>query len=183
MLLFLDSVTLHFYYIEIAYLSFRFSTMLATLISLTSLRAKQKPLRCSSFINSRHLSKSVIPEANKLKQDGAVHGCESKQVEDKGFVDKPTPYELPKQQCILCKHKIQLDYKNPRLLSQFVSPLNGMVYDKHITGLCELQQTILQREIKKSRLTYLMPIYYRHPKYNADPKLFNPDRPQRPNPY
>lgn len=102
---------------------------------------------------------------------------------DKQFVNKPTPYERPKQQCILCKHKIQLDYKNPRLLSQFVSPLNGNIYDKHITGLCELQQTILQREIKKSRLAKLMPIYYKHPKYNRDPKLFNPDRPQRPNPY
>lgn len=102
---------------------------------------------------------------------------------DKQFVDAPTPYQKPKRVCILCKNKIELDYKNPRLLSQFVSPLNGDIYDKHITGLCEKQQTILQREIKKSRNSLLMPIYYKQPKYNKDPKLVNPDRPQRPNPY
>lgn len=102
---------------------------------------------------------------------------------DEKYFGQVTPFERPKQQCLLCKHKIELDYKNPRLLSQFVSPMNGKIYDKHITGLCELQQTILQREIKKSRLAKLMPIYYKHPKYNKDPKLFNPERPQRPNPY
>lgn len=102
---------------------------------------------------------------------------------DKGFVDAPTPYQKPKRQCILCKHKIELDYKNPRLLSQFVSPLNGDIYDKHVTGLCEMQQTILQREIKKSRRSKYMPIYYKHPKYNKDPPIVNADRPQRSNPY
>lgn len=102
---------------------------------------------------------------------------------DKGFVDAPTPYKKPKRVCLLCKHNIQLDYKNPRLLSQFVSPLNGFIYDKHITGLCEKQQTILQREIKKSRLNGMMPIYYKSPRLNNDPPLFNRDRPQRPNPY
>lgn len=94
-----------------------------------------------------------------------------------------SPYKLPPRLCILCKHKIELDYKNPRLLSQFVSPLNGIVYDKHITGLCELQQTILQREVKKSRRAMLMPVHYKHPKYHKDPALFNPGRPQRFNPH
>lgn len=102
---------------------------------------------------------------------------------DKMFIDSPTPYQKPKQQCILCKHKIQLDYKNPRLLSQFIAPLGGMIYDKHITGLCEKQQTALIREIKKSRRAMLMPVYHKDPKHNRDPRLFNPDRPQRPNPY
>lgn len=102
---------------------------------------------------------------------------------DKQFVNAPTPYQKPKRQCILCKYKIQVDYKNPRLLSQFVSPLNGKIYDKHITGLCEKQQTALQREIRKSRNSRLMPIYYKDPKFNRDPALFNPDRPQRPNPW
>lgn len=102
---------------------------------------------------------------------------------DKGFVDKPTPYERPDRQCILCKHNIRLDYKNPRLLSQFVSPLNGNVYEKHITGLCETQQTILEHEVKKAKMTYMMPFYHKDPKYNKDPILFNPDKPQRPNPY
>lgn len=102
---------------------------------------------------------------------------------DKQFVDKPTPFKKPKRLCILCQHNIKLDYKNPRLLSQFVSPINGDIYDKHITGLCEMQQRILQNEIKRSRLSMLMPIYYKDPKYNRDPPLFNPEKPQRPNPY
>lgn len=101
----------------------------------------------------------------------------------KMFVDSPTPYQKPKQQCILCRHKIQLDYKNPQLLSQFVSPLGGMIYDKHITGLCEKQQIALIREIKKSRRSMMMPIWHKDPKYNRDPPLFNPERPQRPNPH
>jgi len=102
---------------------------------------------------------------------------------DKQFVDKPTPYTRPRRQCILCKHKIELDYRNPRLLSQFISPLNGDIYNKHITGLCEKQQTILERMVRRSRGCMMMPYFYKDPKYNKDPKLFNPDRPQRPNPH
>lgn len=109
--------------------------------------------------------------------------CLSQEHNDKQFVDKPTPYNRADRQCILCKHKIQLDYRNPRLLSQFVSPLTGKIYDKHITGLCEKQQTVLEVEIRKSRSAMYMPIFYKNPKYNRDPPLFNPDRPQRPNPY
>ena len=107
----------------------------------------------------------------------------SQEQKDKQFVDKPTPYNKADRQCLLCKHKIQLDYRNPRLLSQFVSPLTGKIYDKHITGLCEKQQTVLEVEIKKSRSAMYMPIFYKNPKYNRDPPLVNADRPQRPNPY
>lgn len=102
---------------------------------------------------------------------------------DKQFTDKPTPYEKSKRACILCQNKIQLDYKNPRLLSQFISPLTGEIWDKHITGLCERQQTNLEREIRKSRQSMLMPIYYRNPKYNKDPVICNTNKPQRPNPH
>lgn len=109
--------------------------------------------------------------------------CLSQEQADKQIVDKPTPYQKAGRQCILCKNKIQLDYKNPRLLSQFVSPLNGFVYEKHITGLCEKQQTILIREVKKSRKSMYMPVFFRSPKYNKDPVIVNPNKPQRPNPY
>lgn len=93
----------------------------------------------------------------------------TKEQKDKQFVEGPTPYQREKKVCILCKNKIKLDYKNPRLLSQFVSPLNGHVYEKRITGLCENQQKILVREVKRSIEAMLMPRFYRNPKYNKDP--------------
>lgn len=100
------------------------------------------------------------------------------QFSDNQFVTGPNPYLSKKEQCILCKYKIKVDYKNPRLLSQFVSPLTGTLYEKHITGLCTMQQILLSREIKKSKHAMLMPLFYRDPKYNKDPQLFNPDRPK-----
>jgi small subunit ribosomal protein S18 len=107
----------------------------------------------------------------------------SQEHDEKQIVDKPTPYERSNRQCILCRNKIQLDYKNPRLISQFVSPLNGRVYEKHITGLCEKQQTILEVEHRKATIAMYMPIFHKNPKYNKDATIVNPDRPQRPNPY
>lgn len=126
---------------------------------------------------------SALAEVPALKRYATSVRWLTQEQKDKQFVDKPTPYERPDRQCILCKHNIRLDYKNPRLLSQFVSPLNGQIYDKHITGLCEKQQIVLTNEIKKARNAMFMPIFYKHPKYNKDPVLFNPDKPQRPNPH
>lgn len=127
-------------------------------------------------------SNLILRRQNPLLRSITFRSLTQEQI-DKQFVDASTPYQKPKRRCLLCKHKIQVDYKNPRLLSQFVSTLNGNIYDKHITGLCEKQQIALEREIKKSRRAMLMPMYYKEPKYNKDPPLFNPDRPQRPNPY
>lgn len=44
------------------------------------------------------------------------------------------PYEKDKRKCLLCRTGVQLDYKNSRLLQQFVSTFSGRVYDQHITG-------------------------------------------------
>ncbi|XP_054164941.1 28S ribosomal protein S18c, mitochondrial-like [Oppia nitens] len=93
------------------------------------------------------------------------------------------PYNKPKKLCILCKYGIKVDYKNTQLLSQFVSPYTGRLYDKHITGLCEKQHQVLKQEYEKSVAYYLMSSDFREPKYAKDPKLFDPTRPQRPNPY
>ncbi|KAF7491648.1 28S ribosomal protein S18c [Sarcoptes scabiei] len=93
------------------------------------------------------------------------------------------PYLKEKPQCILCKYNIQIDYKNIRLISQFVSPYTGRLYDKHITGLCEAQHRALRKEFIRAAKFGLISPYYRDPKYNDDPKLFDPTRPQRVNPY
>nr|VZI40656.1 unnamed protein product [Spirometra erinaceieuropaei] len=69
--------------------------------------------------------------------------------------DVPTeladPYEPPKKKCFLCKNNVDLDYKNVRLLSQFVSPYTGRIYGRHITGLCIPMQKRIAQLIKRSR--------------------------------
>uniref|UniRef100_A0A224Z837 Small subunit ribosomal protein S18 n=1 Tax=Rhipicephalus zambeziensis TaxID=60191 RepID=A0A224Z837_9ACAR len=61
------------------------------------------------------------------------------------------PFKKEPRQCILCKHNILVDYKNVKLLSQFVSPYTGKIYEKHITGLCQKQQESVKREIMKAK--------------------------------
>jgi len=43
------------------------------------------------------------------------------------------------------------DYKNTRMLSQFISRFTGRIYGRHITGLCRHKQEHVEKEIKKSR--------------------------------
>ncbi|XP_064107247.1 small ribosomal subunit protein bS18m-like [Macrobrachium nipponense] len=98
-------------------------------------------------------------------------------------VEMPNPYEEERVQCILCKYKIHLDYKNPRLLSQFISPYTGRTYGRHITRLCRRQQEILEIEIGKSRDAGYMAIMMKSVQFLKDPKLFDPNDPDRPHNY
>ncbi|KAI6177638.1 putative ribosomal protein S18 [Aphelenchoides bicaudatus] len=75
---------------------------------------------------------------------------------------------------------VKLDYKNTRLLQQFVSSFSGRVYEQHVTGLCEKQYRTLLRTIKYSRKAGYMPVMTKDPKYLRDPKLFDPMKPIRP---
>lgn len=93
------------------------------------------------------------------------------------------PFVRPKPQCILCKHKITPDYKNIKLLSQFISSQTGRVFGRHITGLCKEQQERVEKEIRKARWSGLMAYYFKHPEFFKDPKLCDPSRPLRPHPY
>ncbi|KAA0199374.1 Mitochondrial ribosomal protein S18C [Fasciolopsis buskii] len=61
------------------------------------------------------------------------------------------PYKKTKKRCFLCEHNIELDYKNVRLLSQFVSPYTGRIYGRHITGLCIPMQKRISKLITRSR--------------------------------
>lgn len=45
--------------------------------------------------------------------------------------DMCNPYLREGPKCFLCAHKIELDYKNARLLQQFVSSFSGRVYDRY----------------------------------------------------
>lgn len=61
------------------------------------------------------------------------------------------PYEREQVQCLLCKYQVPIDYKNVRLLSQFVSPYTGRVYGRNITRLCKKQQDVVENAIRKSQ--------------------------------
>ncbi|KAL4112255.1 hypothetical protein QTP88_016076 [Uroleucon formosanum] len=110
--------------------------------------------------------------------DGEVQAVKSEHL-----VNIPNPYEKEKRLCILCKMNIVPDYKNTRMLSQFISRFTGRIYGRHITGLCRHKQEHVEKEIKKSREAGLMPFYFRNPEFSHDPKLFDPDNPFRPHHY
>ena len=98
------------------------------------------------------------------------------------------PYEKEPIRCILCPRRyavdyIKPDYKNPKLLAQFVSPHTGLVYKKHITGLCEQMQEAVEREVKKAQHAGFMSTKIKELQYLKDPQLFDPARPSRRNPY
>ncbi|KAH9415937.1 mitochondrial ribosomal protein S18C [Dermatophagoides pteronyssinus] len=132
---------------------------------------RQKCWTTSTIFNTSRLmcSKSSEPKS-----------CHDEDLPDPNMTN---PYLKEKPQCILCRYGIEIDYKNVRLLSQFVSPYTGRMYDKHITGLCERQHRAVRKEHSRAVRFGLMSMFYRDPKYNNDPKLFDPTRPQRANPY
>ena len=66
-------------------------------------------------------------------------------------VEMENPYERPKVRCLLCKYNVKLDYKNVRLLSQFISSFSGNVYDRNVTRLCQAQHDHLVEVIRESR--------------------------------
>ncbi|KAF4531358.1 hypothetical protein B566_EDAN018101 [Ephemera danica] len=110
--------------------------------------------------------------------------------------DLSNPYEKEKPKCILCQLNINPDYKNVRLLSQFVSPYTGRIYGRHITGLCNAKQKVVEEEIKKAQSCGivefnagvaqllggggLMATMLKDVAFLKDPKLYNPEKPIRP---
>lgn len=87
---------------------------------------------------------------------------------------KNDPFKKSMHQCIFCKHNIPMDYKNVRLLSQFVSPQTGIIYSQQATGLCTYKYTQLEKTITKSRKLGIMPFFYKETVFVKDPELFDP---------
>jgi len=102
-------------------------------------------------------------------------------------IDIDDPYSKEPKMCILCPRQcvenITPNYKNVKLLSQFVSPHTGKVYQSHITGLCNYMQALVEREVKRSRAAGLMSTRVIDPIYLQDPPLINPNKPFKKNPY
>ncbi|XP_063849400.1 small ribosomal subunit protein bS18m-like [Scylla paramamosain] len=95
-------------------------------------------------------------------------------------VDMSNPYQKEKVQCLLCKYDVKLDYKNVRLLSQFVSPYTGKMYGRNITRLCRKRQEELKSTIAKSKKAGYMAVMLKSVEFLKDPKLFDPNNPIRP---
>ncbi|KAL3079892.1 hypothetical protein niasHS_014174 [Heterodera schachtii] len=93
------------------------------------------------------------------------------------------PFQRADRKCLLCELGIQLDYKNGRLLQQFVSNFSGRVYDQHVTGLCKKQYQTLLATIATSRKAGYMPVLVKDAKYLRDPRLFDPLKPIRTHSY
>lgn len=98
------------------------------------------------------------------------------------------PYNKEPIRCILCPRRysvdyIKPDYKNPKLLAQFVSPHTGLVYKKHITGLCQQMQDAVEIQVKRAQHAGFLATKVKEMHYLKDPPLFDPARPTRRNPY
>ncbi|XP_014440528.1 28S ribosomal protein S18c, mitochondrial-like isoform X1 [Tupaia chinensis] len=50
------------------------------------------------------------------------------------------------------------------LPSQFISPLTGCIYGRHITGLCGKKQKEVSEAIKRAQIMGVMPVTYKDPK-------------------
>ncbi|CAG7830850.1 unnamed protein product [Allacma fusca] len=93
------------------------------------------------------------------------------------------PYAKDRKKCILCEHGLNPDYKNVKLLSQFVSPYTGMLYGRHITGLCKEMQDRVERQVGRAIMFGFMASYLKEVEFLKDPKLCDPERPVRPHKY
>ncbi|KAI3388576.1 hypothetical protein SNEBB_003789 [Seison nebaliae] len=82
------------------------------------------------------------------------------------------PYEKQMKKCIFCENNVHIDYKNTRLLSQFISPQTGYMYEREITGICHPKYKELKRVIETSRKAGLMPHGRKKEAFHKDPKLF-----------
>lgn len=110
----------------------------------------------SRFAEDELKLKEAISKVAEEHQPAAIFSGTFSQLGDKSGMLSSDPYEKEPIRCILCPKRyavdyIKPDYKNPKLLAQFVSPHTGLVYKKHITGLCEQMQEEVEREVKKSQ--------------------------------
>nr|CAG4648446.1 EOG090X0N7H [Moina brachiata] len=92
------------------------------------------------------------------------------------------PYLKDPVHCILCKYGVKVDYKNTRLLSQFLSPFTGKVYDQSMTGLCSEQQKRVEAAIKQAQTAGYLAVMLKKVEYKDDPVISNMSRRRYPRP-
>jgi small subunit ribosomal protein S18 len=84
------------------------------------------------------------------------------------------PYLPSPHKCIFCVHNLKIDFRNTELLSQFISPQTGFVFNQRTTGLCYFKQVEIEKAVLKARRFNLMPYKWKETVYLDDPRLFNP---------
>ena len=132
--------------------------------------------------------REAITKAAEEHQPATIFSSSISEPSDNSGMLSRDPYENEPIRCILCPRRyavdyIKPDYKNPKLLAQFVSPHTGLVYKKNITGLCEQMQEEVEREVKKAQHAGFMLTKIKEMHYLKDPQLFDAARPTRRNPY
>ena len=135
------------------------------------------------------LARTQHPESmfSKIEEDLSKAVAEKS---EKDFpVDIDDPYAPEPTRCILCPsrytpgHAPTPSYLNPKLLSQFTSPHTGLVYEKHITGLCTKMQEKVEKEVRRSQGAGLMSTKVKNVEYLQDPQIVKPAKPYMPNPF
>ncbi|XP_037069565.1 28S ribosomal protein S18c, mitochondrial-like [Pollicipes pollicipes] len=99
---------------------------------------------------------------------------------DAPLPDMENPYQTERRQCIACRHQLRFDYKNAKLLSQFVSPFTGRMYGRHVTGLCAEQHRRLDSEYKKAVVCGYMGLKIKQVEFLRDPRICDLTKPVRP---
>ena len=102
------------------------------------------------------LAKTEHPEDRFKQEDIALTEMVNEaSAKDRPIYDMPDPYTKEEAMCILCPRRysveIRPDFRNPKLLSQFISPHTGLVYKKHITGLCSFMQDEVEQEVNRAK--------------------------------
>eukprot|EP00049_Salpingoeca_infusionum_P001382 m.47783 g.47783 ORF g.47783 m.47783 type:complete len:188 (+) comp11000_c0_seq2:66-629(+) len=70
--------------------------------------------------------------------------------------------------CVVCPYKNQIDYKNVKFLSQFVSKNTGEILGRRTTGVCAKMQRRIAKAIKRARHFGLLPHIYKDPRFAND---------------
>jgi len=143
------------------------------------------PMSTAPVGRNPHPKNPWLDEEEKWKNEALQKSKEDAPVFESYYDEDP--YKCEDKRCILCPKRYLVDirpsWRNPKLLAQFVSPHTGLVYDKHITGLCDSMQLIVKKEVGKAQSTGYLATKTKEVIYLKDPPLFDPTRPTRKNPY
>lgn len=143
-------------------------------LAVSSIPGSFVPQRKIRGVQSKIMHKDIIDSYRLKKRKELQQSLPAVEDPDMPITEMEDPYADSPPKCILCKHNVDLDYKNTRLLSQFVSPYTGRIYGRQITGLCIFMQRRVAKLIKRSRFFGFMPYEHKDLRFIQDPKLFDP---------